>query len=332
MWAPARLLRDRIKPAARAETERSASPLAVPRLEGGLRPIAIKLPAPAARRSEWGDSHFADALARAFCALGQPARVDVHEDWARHEAEDELSLVLRGLHPYTPRPGETALMWMISHPEAPDRAELSRYQHIFVASEGHAATLAADGLPASALLQCTDPARFYPCPDPAEARPLLFVGNSRRQLRPIVRDAIAIGAPLTVFGAGWEFLPRRYWAGEHIDNAELSRAYASTGVLLNDHWPKMRKLGFISNRLFDASAAGAIVISDPVKGLREVFGDGIYTYEDRADLAALLRRLAAEPEAARARALALSEQVRQEHSFLARAQAILELLAERSLL
>jgi spore maturation protein CgeB len=46
----------------------------------------------------------------------------------------------------------------------------------------------------------------------------------------------------------------------------------------------MRDYGFISNRLFDAVASGARVISDDVVGLRDVFGDTVQVYETPEDL------------------------------------------------
>jgi spore maturation protein CgeB len=50
----------------------------------------------------------------------------------------------------------------------------------------------------------------------------------------------------------------------------------------------MRERGFISNRLFDLACCGAQVISDDVRGLREVFGDLVvvpnpnYDWKDQA--------------------------------------------------
>ena len=47
----------------------------------------------------------------------------------------------------------------------------------------------------------------------------------------------------------------------------------------------MRADGFVSNRLFDAVASGARVVTDPVDGLAELFGPSVQGYETPDDLA-----------------------------------------------
>ena len=114
-----------------------------------------------------------------------------------------------------------------------------------------------------------------------------------------------------------------------VPNDALAAAYASAGVVLNDHHEEMRRDGFLSNRLFDAVASGARVITDPVDGLAELFGPSVQPYTSVDDL----RRLAtlADPDAvfgdlaARREA---AERVRTEHSFAARAARLVEVALE----
>ena len=49
----------------------------------------------------------------------------------------------------------------------------------------------------------------------------------------------------------------------------------------------MANEGFYSNRLFDAVASGARVISDQVDGLEQLFDGGVKTYNSPTDLANL---------------------------------------------
>jgi spore maturation protein CgeB len=156
------------------------------------------------------------------------------------------------------------------------------------------------------------------------------VGNSRRELRPVVRDALAADLPLAVYGDLWSGLvPDEVVRGRAIANDELAAAYRSAGVVLNDHHDDMRAEGFLSNRLFDAVASGARVITDEVAGLADVFGPGVQTYTDVDDL----RRLATLPDpdavfgddVARREA---AERVRREHSFSARATRLIEIARE----
>ena len=114
------------------------------------------------------------------------------------------------------------------------------------------------------LLQATDPERFHPdAGSPGTGDAVLFVGNSRRLLRPVVRDALAAGLPLAVYGDLWSGLvPDEVVRGRSIPNDQLAAAYRSAGVVLNDHHDDMRADGFVSNRLFDAVASGARVVTD----------------------------------------------------------------------
>src|SRR5690606_5919930 len=135
------------------------------------------------------------------------------------------------------------------------------------------------------LLQCTDPELFNLDVESREHHSVLFVGNSRKVFRQIVRDAMAANLPLAVFGTRWEeFLPEDVIKGTHIPNCELAGYYKAAGVVLNDHWETMRHYGFISNRLLDAAACGARIVTDRVDGLEAIFGPLVAIYERPEDL------------------------------------------------
>ena len=93
-------------------------------------------------------------------------------------------------------------------------------------------------------------------------------------------------------------------------------------MVLNDHHDAMRADGFVSNRLFDAVASGARVITDPIDGLAELFGPAVQVYETPDDLARLATL--ADPDAVfgdDATRRAAADRVRTDHSFAARAAA-----------
>jgi hypothetical protein len=292
---------------------------------------AIKNPAPAGEGGErWGDTHFASSLAAALRELGQDVVVDRQPEWDRTSGvHDDVALVLRGLHSHTPRPGQLTIAWVISHPGEVTQEELRGYDRVVAASVSWAERVTREwGIPVEPLLQATDPALFRPHEDLAgTGHAVLFVGNSRRALRPVVRDALAAGLPLAVYGDLWAGLvPDEVVVARSIPNDELSAAYAAAGVVLNDHWEDMRDEGFVSNRLFDAVASGARVVTDGVAGLANLFGDSVQVYRDPQDLA----RLAGDPGlfgglAARRET---AERVRREHSFTARAETLLRLALE----
>ena len=65
-----------------------------------------------------------------------------------------------------------------------------------------------------------------------------------------------------------------------VANEDFGPLYCSAGVVLNDHHDDMRRDGFLSNRLFDATACAARVVSDEIDGVTEVFGDVVKTFHD----------------------------------------------------
>lgn len=299
---------------------------------------AIKNAAPAGEGGErWGDTHFSLALAAALRDHGQEVVVDRRPEWDRPTGRhDDVVLVLRGLVAHEPGPEQVSLVWVISHPELVTPDEVRGYDRVLAAGRPWAERRSRDWArqltaPVEPLLQATDPERFHPgAAVPGTGEPVLFVGNSRRVLRPVVRDALAAGLPLAVYGDLWTGLvPDDVIRARSLPNESLAAAYASAGVVLNDHHEAMRADGFVSNRLFDAVASGARVISDPVDGLDELFGPGVQVYETPDDL----RRLAtlSDPDSVfgdDAARRAAADRVRSQHSFAARAARLIEVAHE----
>lgn len=288
--------------------------------------MAIKIAAPDLRAApQWGDTHFAKGLKAALERLGWLVRIDTLDAWYGGETVD-VDLVLRGLERYRVDPDRLNLMWLISHPDRIEADEPGGFDHVFVASDVYLPVFRRrTGVPCSTLHQATDPAVFVPVPDAPIETPLLFVGNSRREYRTMVRWCIEKRLPLAIWGAMWEgIVPPDLVRGHHIPNERLAAAYAGAGVLLNDHWDSMRAHGFLSNRLFDGSAAGAPILTDPVAGLAEVFGDTIPTVASAEALAAEAQAILADRQAARARALRARDLVLAAHTFDHRARTIVE--------
>lgn len=295
---------------------------------------AVKNPAPAGKEGEiWGDTHFARSLAGALRELGQEVVIDAREAWFRESSHlDDVTLALRGLTSFRPAFGQVNIGWMISHPETMSRAEACSYDRLFVASLSYPDRLRDEwGVMAAPLLQATDPERF----NPDRARPdtghqVLFVGGSRRQYRSVVRHAVSAGANVAIFGSEWEpFVPADLIKAQFMPNEELGAAYRSASLVLNDHWDSMRRDGFVSNRLFDAVASGARVLSDDVPGLEEIFGRSVHVVRSAADVAGVmghanLDELFGTDDERRG----IAERIAKEHCFRARAEQLLEAALE----
>jgi spore maturation protein CgeB len=292
---------------------------------------AIKIPVPKEKvRAQWGDTHFGEGLASALTALGMPTEVHILPEWdapARQAAD--VVIHVRGLTRYTPKSAHVNVIWIISHPDDVSVRECEKYDLVLVASRQYADWLRPQlEAPVVYLPQATDARRFRPVARQEElASEVLFVGNTRGQRRPAVDWAVEAGLPLVVYGEGWDgSLPPRFVRGSHFPNERLAQLYSSADLVLNDHWPDMREQGFISNRIFDALASGAVVVSDRVAGLGETFGDLVPTYSNAVELEDVIRSLLKDEERRAGISRAASALVLEQHTFAHRAERIIELL------
>ena len=284
----------------------------------------------------WGDTHFARALADELERRGHAARIEVLAEWdAPERPPADVTIHLRGLWAFVPRPtdDELSVLWNISHPDLVTIAECDAFDLVLTPSARHAEQLArATSTPLHVLEQATDPTVFFPERDPAHARELVLVGNSRGIFRPILRDLLGGAGPdrirdLAVWGQGWgATLPDGILAGEHLRNDEVRRAYSSAALVLNDHWDDMRAQGIVSNRIFDALACGALVVSDHLPEIAQRFGDAVVTYTTPDDLRAQVDALLADPVQRAERAARGRELVLAQHTFRHRVDALLDAL------
>jgi len=258
--------------------------------------LVIKIPVPKKEVAhQWGDYHFALSLQKEFEKKGFRTKVELLPDWNSEQSYSFKNvLVLRGLSIYRPRPFQFNMMWNISHPDKVDLQEYSAYDHVFVASKKWTKNLKDQGLKnVSTLLQCTDPDVFkIPKKKEKVENELLFVGNSRGVYRKIIKDLLPTEYNLSIYGSGWEGLvDASYIKGTHIKNKDLYKYYGGAKIVLNDHWDDMKEKGFVSNRIFDALASGARVITDDVRGLSTLRSRSIATYKTSKHLEKIIKRL-----------------------------------------
>jgi spore maturation protein CgeB len=178
--------------------------------------------------------------------------------------------------------------------------------------------------PVLTLEQATDPVRFRP--RGARTRDAVFVGNATGRRRPVVEVIADAGIDLHIWGRGWTGSAARHVRGEYLPDDELPRVYASARVVLNDTWPDMRAAGILPNRVFDALACGACVVSDDVVGAKGRFGGALLTSDDPTVLRSHVLGLLADPSAALELGRAAANTVRREHGFDARARTMLAAL------
>ncbi|MBQ6218260.1 MAG: glycosyltransferase [Methanosphaera sp.] len=250
--------------------------------------IVIKVPVPNWNEiHKWGDYYVAEGLKEEFEKKGYVVKIQVLNEWGdRSDSLADTVLVLRGLSKYKPKVQHFNIMWNISHSDLITLQEYEEYDHVYIASKYWTEFIKSKvNCPVECMLQCTNINKFYPEYNSQYESELLFVGNSRKVYRKILKDLLPTKYELSVYGADWEgLINKRYIKGKHIPNNELRQAYSSCKILLNDHWDDMREKGFISNRIFDGIACGACIISDDVEGLDELFPGYVYTYKTKSEL------------------------------------------------
>jgi GT2 family glycosyltransferase/glycosyltransferase involved in cell wall biosynthesis len=271
----------------------------------------LRIGAPTARASDrgsarWGDPAIGDALARELRAHGLVVRVVGRDRWgegADRAADVTVQLKGRGVAPTAD--AQVNVVWVISHPSEVAPGELEAVDVVVVASELLAERYRARTSRSVAVLaQATDARRFGPgAVDASLASRVLFVGNTRSVPRPVVLGAVDAGLPLTLVGGGWErYLDPRLVRRDHVPYADLPAWYRSAEIVLNDHWDDMARWGLVSNRVFDALACGACVVSDEVPGMAELLDDAVVTVRDAADVGPTVRALLDDPDARAVRA------------------------------
>ena len=311
---------------------RAASPLPA----GALR-IAFTVAAPSAKVApRWGDWHLARAFARSLRKLGHVVQVhalDHADDLAVRSCD--IHVVVRGLHPVRRTPGQSHVLWVISHPESVTNEECDDADLVLVASNRFADELRArTRTPVEVMLQATDTERFRPVPaDPEHAHDVAVVAKSRDVFRWAVAAAVAEGLRPAIYGSGWEpFVDRELLVRDYVANDELPVVYSSVGVLLNDQWDTMQTWGFVSNRVFDALACETPVISEDLPEIAELFDGAVLTFRDPPELRALADAVLADRPAARARAAHGRALIEARHTFDHRAAQLVDALERHHLM
>ena len=260
-----------------------------------------------------GDYWIGEDFAKGFEALGLSVIVDYRGEYqTEHDPEPKINLFMRGytqfmppfpkginiLYSYYPmayhdNSSQKKSKSVLNHRSAmPENSALDddwqNYDILAVASQSYAQKLNESGIRAIYIPQFTNVTKFYPDFDEKLAHNILFVGSNWHD-RTSLRYALESGFEVAVYGFNWQgIVPDEMYKGHYIANEDLNKYYASAKIVLNDHRPDMKEFGFINNRIYDATAAGALVISDYMPELEKVYGDTVPMYRTKEELAELL--------------------------------------------
>jgi hypothetical protein len=300
------------------------------RIKAGNLKIVIKTACPGREsKDRWGDYHFAVSLAAAFLRRGVDAEIKFREQRTQSGDRNTVNIVLRGLHYFKPVKNQLNLMWIISHPNRVESIELNSFDHVFAASELWPKICSSRcQVPITTLLQCSDTTRFHlRAYDPANRHSIIFVANSRKVERPVIKKAIEERVQIEIYGEMWDGIAPANWVkGTNIPNIELPTFYAGASAVLNDHWDDMREYGFISNRLFDVLACGRPLVTDSVKGIPDDLLPGCHFFDRSESLVSVLKTASREPGKFTDESKKIANIIKEKHSFDVRAESILEVI------
>ncbi|MDQ3782358.1 MAG: methyltransferase domain-containing protein [Actinomycetota bacterium] len=133
--------------------------------------------------------------------------------------------------------------------------------------------------------------------------------------------------PLALYGhdSGLHPTLAGYAAGP-VSYFSLPGLYRQAMVTLDDFNHTTVKWGNVNSRLYEALAAGSVVVTNTSRGLDEIGLGQVPTFTTGAELHTVIDRLLADPEGTTALAQRLQATVRREHGFAARAGELLAFL------
>lgn len=270
----------------------------------GSKRVLIKSPHPAdKRRFLWGDYHLANDLAAGFhqCDDSVECFLVPFEYWSMPLINyfAYCSIVISGVSRCEVSRYNPHYIYVISHPEIINPAYLKGFRAVMVASHQFINALKENDIDAIFIPQFSNSHRFNEHIDvnsPFNGQ-VVFVGNTRGEYREAVKACVENNIPISVYGSGWEkYIPQSYIKADYLDNNRLHECYSNASIVLNDHWPSMRKQGFLSNRVFDVGMCGGFVLSDSVAGLPEELTQCFEAYENNDELVNKIQYFLSHPE------------------------------------
>ena len=255
--------------------------------------IELKICTPNRDFYEWGDTAFANSLAKEFNKLGHNCITHVVSEWEKTSKQTDLVIHISGLLHYKPQLEQTNILWLISHPELHTAEEMNSFDIVCVASEQFFHLIKNQiTVPLYFLPQATDSELFFPQEDNNEANiDVLFVGNNyykNFKYRKIVADLLEAEKihnkkiSFKVVGKDWDkSLEDKYIISNFVSYNQLPLLYSRAKINLNDHHEYMRRYGFINNRTYDLAGLQLFQINDSLQGMGKL---GLISYKNAGEL------------------------------------------------
>ena len=280
----------------------------------------------------WGDWYSGHEIGDALEAIGWRVTYVERKGDRWYELPEDLDYALSLMDPFDLRrlpEHVTAIAWIRNWTDRwLQRPWFERADVLLVSSQGSAELIAArTGRCTIRFPLAVNPARFHPRP-PTErfAADYVFTGNWWGKDRDIQRAlAPHEGERVAIYGKDWEQVPELapYACGE-LPYEELPLLYPSARLVLDDTQGPTLPYGAVNARVFDALAAGTLVITNCESGVRELFDDEFPVWSSRADLRAALDGLLDDEHRRAALTARYRETVLTRHTYAHRAARLRE--------
>ncbi len=182
------------------------------------------------------------------------------------------------------------------------------------------------GVPVTVVRIATNPERFGGAAPSDDLRSdYCFTGSFFKAPRDVISclDPEALPYRFALFGHNWSQVRwlAPYWKGPLPYDA-MPSVYASTRIVIDDCNQTVKPWGSVNSRVFDAIAAGALVVTNGLQGSFEAFDGLLPVYQTRDELRALLERYLGDEPARLALVARLRRRVEAEHTYRHRAATV----------
>lgn len=136
-----------------------------------------------------------------------------------------------------------------------------------------------------------------------------------------------------IFGANWDKVEKfsKYNAG-FANYSEMPKIYAGTRIVVDDANRVTKPYGAVNSRVFDALAAGRLVITNGVLGAQETFEGMLPSFDSTKEFNALVEKYMTDEKAYQKKVDELCKFVLKNHTYDIRAEQLLDFLKAEKLL
>ncbi|WP_051261482.1 glycosyltransferase [Desulfovibrio inopinatus] len=208
-----------------------------------------------------------------------------------------------------------------------EKPELNEFDQVWAGSDAASKALSSRlGVPVPVIRIAANIDRFANgISNPDLASDYCFTGSFFRAPRQMLTVLDPSNLPYTfkVFGHNWEEVPHfvKYHAGA-VNYPDMPAIYHSTKLVIDDANHTTVNWGSVNSRVFDALAAGTLVVTNGRLGAQEAFDGLLPSYETREELEDIIEYYLEHEEKRLELVTSLHRIVKERHSYVNRAHEI----------